>query len=184
MDAKCSICINVSDEIKSFNVENKLNDYIGVQKEVLPRLEAENFFGEIINDETGMVIAITKKGIKETLGSSKRFQNLPRALKELKVATIRKLPVIIKNAHLILKKSGNIHGDAAEFAYFEMEASMNNVPVRISLDVKRTSAKNKFWIHYIDVTKENSQLLSPSRNRDINEIGNLSTDSIQQIETK
>ena len=141
MDKKYSIGINISDEIKSFNVENKLNDCIGVQKEVLPKLDAEGFFGEVINDETGMVIDITKKGIKETLGIGKRFQNLPRTLKELKLATIRKLPLIIKKAHIILKDSINIHGNAAEFAYFVIETEVNGVPVRVSLDVKRTSAK-------------------------------------------
>lgn len=48
-----------------------------------------------------MIIEITKKGIKETLGSEKRFQNLPRKLKELKIATIRSLPELIRNANLI-----------------------------------------------------------------------------------
>jgi hypothetical protein len=55
---------------------------------------------------------------------------------------------------------------------------INGVPVKVSIDVKRTSAKNKFWIHYIHITKENSQLLSPGKNQAINEIENLSKDSI------
>lgn len=176
--------IDIINEIKSLGLENKLNDYIGVQKAVIPKLEEENFFGEVINEETGMIIDITKKGIKETFGSGKRFQNLPRALKELKIATIRKLPLIIREAHLITSSSKNVHGDAAEFVYFKIETNINNVPIKISLDVKKTSAKNKFWIHYIDITKENSQLLSPGRNQAINEIENLSINSIQQYEEK
>ena len=74
----------------------------------------------------------------------------------------------------------NTHGNAAEFAYFEIKIDVNSVPVRISLDVKKTSAKNRFWIHYIDITKENSQLLSPCQNKAINEIENFSNNIIKQ----
>lgn len=165
-----SLELDVKAEVSSFGIENKMNDYIGVQKEVIPKLESEGYFGEVTNEETGMVIDITKKGIKETLGSGKRFQVLPRDLKELKLATIRKLPQILKEAHLIEDNVKNIHGESSEFAYFEIETDINGVPLRISLDVKRTSAKNKFWIHYIDITKENSQLLSSGKNQNINEI--------------
>lgn len=175
-----SIETNISNEIKSFGVENKLNDYIGVQKMVIPKLEAEDYFGEVTNEETGMVIDITKKGIKETLGSGKRFQNLPRVLKKLKIATLRKLPIIIRKAHLIMDEAQDAHGNASEFAYFEIKTTLNSIPIRISLDVKKTSAKNRFWIHYIDITKENSQLLSPCQDKAINEIENFSINSIQQ----
>ena len=47
-----------------------------------------------------MIIRITAKGIKETLGIGNRFQTLPRELKELKIATIRFLPEIIKTGHV------------------------------------------------------------------------------------
>lgn len=70
--------INIQGEIASFGVEKKMNDYIGVQKVVLPELEKQDFFREIVNEETGMVIEITRKGVKETLGSGKRFQSLPK----------------------------------------------------------------------------------------------------------
>lgn len=164
MDKNCSVVVNISDEITYFGVEKKLNDYIGVQKLVISKLEAENFFGEVVNEETGMIIDINRKGIKETLGSGKRFQNLPRALKELKIVTIRKLPFIIQKAHLKIDNVKNMHDNASEFAYFEIDTQINRVLVRISIDVKKTSVKNKFWIHYIDITKENSQLLSPRKN--------------------
>ena len=184
MEINYSIETNIVDEIKSFGVETKLNDYIGVQKLVISKLEEEGYFGEVMNKETGMVMDITKKGIKETLGSGKRFQNLPRVLKELKLATIRKLPIIIQKAHLTTNDAKNTHENAAVYAYLEIRMNLNNVPIKISIDVKKTSAKNKFWIHYIDITKENSQLLSPCRNKVINEIENFSTDSIQQKQKK
>ena len=92
--------VDIQKEISSYGVGQKMNDYIGLQKTIIPILE-EGFFREVINEETRMIIEITKKGIKETLGSEKRFQNLPRKLKELKIATIRSLPELIRNANLI-----------------------------------------------------------------------------------
>jgi hypothetical protein len=71
-----SLDINIEEEVKSFNVEDKLNDYIAVQKQVIPILEKENFYGCVKNDATGMEIDIGKKGIKETLGSGNRFHTL------------------------------------------------------------------------------------------------------------
>ena len=169
---------DIQNEIIYFGLENKLNDYIGVQKSVISKLESEDFFGEIINEQTGLIIEINKKGIKETLGSGKRFQNLPRVLKELKIATIRKLPYILKNANISIDNVKNTHGDASKFAYFKLDMKINGVPINVSIDVKRTAAKNKFWIHYIHITKENSQLLSPAKEQAINEIENSSKDSI------
>ena len=93
--------VDIQKEISSYGVEQKMNDYIGLQKIIISTLEEEGFFREVVNEETGMIIEITKKGIKETLGSEKRFQNLPRKLKELKIATIRSLPELICNANLI-----------------------------------------------------------------------------------
>lgn len=174
MNEDYSFVVDIQNEINYFGIENKLNDYIGVQKLVISQLESEKFFGEIINEQTGMIIEINKKGIKETLGSGKRFQNLPRTLKELKIATIRMLPYILKNAYISIDNVKNTHGDASKFAYFKLDMKINGVPIKVSIDVKRTSAKNKFWIHYIHITKENSQLLSPGKNRAINEIENLS----------
>ena len=89
--------ISTEEQLSTFNLEGKWNDYIGVQKEVIPVLRKEGFFdnNEVINEESGMIVRINSKGIKETLGSGKRFQTLPRELKEYKVATLRSLPNII-----------------------------------------------------------------------------------------
>ena len=68
-----SVC--KKDELLRYNLEGKWNDYIGVQKEVLKVLRKENFFTDdkVINHQTGMVIKINAKGIKETIGPGKRF---------------------------------------------------------------------------------------------------------------
>ena len=99
---KVALDVDIDAEIKSYGVETKFNDYIGMQKGVVSVLREEGFFDNnvITNEGTGIQIAITAKGIKETLGSGNRFQTLPRDLKRLKVATIRALPEIIKKGKL------------------------------------------------------------------------------------
>ena len=52
--------VDIQKEISSYGVEQKMNDYIGLQKVILPILEQEGFFVEIIYEETGMAIEITK----------------------------------------------------------------------------------------------------------------------------
>lgn len=156
--------INIRDEIQNFGVEQKMNDYIGVQKAILPELEKQNFFREIVNEESGMVIEITRKGIKETLGNGKRFQSLPRILKKLKIATLRSLPEMIRQAHMVKDCVPNSHGATSEYAYFVIAVDVNDVAFNVRIDVKKTSAKNKFWLHIVEITEKNSQLLSPSHN--------------------
>lgn len=75
------ICMN--EELMRYNLTGKWNDYIGVQKEVLNVLRKEDFFteSEVINVQTGMLIKINAKGIKETIGPGMRFQALPKKLK-------------------------------------------------------------------------------------------------------
>ena len=159
---KYTLDINIEEEIKNFDVEHKMNDYIGVQKIILPKLEKQGFFREIVNEESGMIIEITRKGIKETLGNGKRFQSLPKALKELKIATLRSLPELIRVAHLVQDNVENSHGNSPQYAYFIIEVNIKDVNLNVRINVQKTSAKNKFWLHIVDITEKNSQLLSPS----------------------
>ena len=78
--------IFLENELSKYNLEGKWNDYIGVQKEVLSVLRKKNFFinNEVVNKKMGVGIKINTKGIKETLGPGKRFQNLPKKLKKYK----------------------------------------------------------------------------------------------------
>lgn len=84
--------ICMQDELLHYNLEGKWNDYIGVQKEVMNVLKEGDFFvdSEVTNKQTGMIIKINAKGIKETIGPGMRFQALPKKLKQLKIATLRK----------------------------------------------------------------------------------------------
>ena len=146
--------VDIQKEISSYGVEQKMNDYIGLQKVILPILEQEGLFKEVINEETGMVIEITKKGIKETLGSGNRFQKLTRKLKELKIVFIRSLPELIRKAHLLQDDVINFHGNSSRYAYFVLDAEINGLSVRIRIVVKKTSAKNRFWLHMIDINEK------------------------------
>ena len=58
--------INLYEEIATYNLDGKWNDYIGVQKCVITVLKDEGFFegNEIANEESGIIIRITAKGIK------------------------------------------------------------------------------------------------------------------------
>ena len=145
-DMKFSINVNLDEEIKKYNIENKLNDYIAVQKAVVNHLKETGFFDKnstVVNEETGMQIRINPRGIKETLANGKRFQSLPRELKKLKIATIEQLPEIIKRGKLIEDNIENTHGENSLYAYFETPVEINggNYKVRVNIEKKKEQKK-------------------------------------------
>lgn len=93
--------------LTSFNIEEgKLNDFVYIQRAVENTLESEGFYTDkenrsttIRNSDSGMIIEINKKGIKETLDKN-NFGKLGKNLKYLKLSTIKQLPDIIKNVRL------------------------------------------------------------------------------------
>ncbi len=148
------ICMN--EELMRYNLTGKWNDYIGVQKEVLNVLRKEDFFteSEVINVQTGMLIKINAKGIKETIGPGMRFQALPKKIKQLKVATIRKLKWIVENAELVEDNIPDYHHeDGYLFAYLVSKIMIDEEIVNIRITVKKKIAVNWFWIHNIDELK-------------------------------
>lgn len=151
------ISIHVDEELAQYNLEGKWNDYIGVQKEVLGILRREGFFleNEVYNKETGMSIKINPKGIKETIGKGKRFQALPKKLKRYKVATLRYLKYIIRNAELIADDVENYHEENGHvFAYFKTDIMVDDVSFGVRIAVKKKVGANWFWIHNIDEKKK------------------------------
>ena len=84
-----------------------------------------------------------------------RFQSLPRNLKDIKIATLRKIPDLIRFAHLEQDDVTNFHGNSPRYAYLSLNAQINGFNVRIRIDVRKTSAKNKFWLHMIDINEKN-----------------------------
>jgi len=114
------IKINTEVELKKINLDGKWNNYISVQKEVINVLREEGFFANknVTNEKSGMNIRITTKGIRETLGNGKRFQNLPKKLKVYKIATIRYLPELLRTGYVIDDNVENKHNaDGYMYAY-------------------------------------------------------------------
>lgn len=185
-DMKFSINVNLDEEIKKYNIENKLNDYIAVQKAVVNHLKETGFFDKnstVVNEETGMQIRINHRGIKETLANGKRFQSLPRELKKLKIATIEQLPEIIKRGKLIEDNIENTHGENSLYAYFETPVEINGGNYKVRVNIRKTIETNKFWIHNVILEKD-SELLNPTRKQGIHEIQNPSENIISQTEKK
>jgi len=157
--------INKEHELSRFNLNQKWNDFIAVQKEVISSLKQEGYFDNtnVINKNTGMIIRVTTKGIKETLGAGKRFQSLPKIIKENKIATIRSLKWIIEDAELIADDVENIHNENGyKFAYFSSRILIDEELYYVRISVKKKIASNIFWIHNIDERKS-SELLDPSK---------------------
>ena len=168
------VSINVQKELSIYNLEGKWNDYIGVQKEVISVLKKENYFSnkDIINLETGMLIRLTSKGIKETLGSGKRFQSLPKIVKQQKIATLKSLPLLIAGGKLLEDNVQNYYArDGERFAYFICSIFIDNEVHHVRIAVKKKLYTNHFYIHHID-TEKSSELLSPSNKTDNYEIQN------------
>ncbi len=186
-----SINVDFDAELKKYNIENKLNDYIAVQKAVVSHLKETGFFNKnstVVNEETGMQIRINPRGIKETLSNGKRFQTLPRELKKLKIATIEKLPEIIKKSSLLDDNVENTHGNTQQYAYFVTDMMINGENVQVKIDVRKTIETNKFWMHNVKIIKKDSELLSPATTQVLNETQNLSdknvTSAVQNVNKK
>ena len=151
------ISINSKDELSLYDLEGKWNDFIGVQKEVLRVLREINWFenNNVINRRTNLQIRIASKGIRETLGNGKRFQTLPKKLKEYKVATIRYLPEIIKTGIIIECDAPNSHDkDGYRDAYIGNEILIDGELLGVRISIKKKVSSNHFWIHNIDEYKK------------------------------
>lgn len=149
--------ISTKQELSIYYLDGKWNDYVGVQKEVLRVLRKEGYFSdnEIINKKTGMRIKINAKGIKETLGTGKRFQSLPKILKQYKIVTLRYLRQIIEDAELIADNIENIHEENGYmFAYLGSEVMIDGMIIAVRISIKKKVASNYFWIHNIDENKK------------------------------
>ena len=154
---------------KTFGIKS-MNDYIGVQKSVINTLTEEGFFSNgkniVVNRESDMVVEITKDGIRETLGKNYRFQTLPRKLKELKLATIHELPRLIETAHMANDDVLNAHNpnSKVKYAYLhtdvDVQESEGTNSYTVTITIRKSSQKNKFWMHEVRITKKEQGLSS------------------------
>lgn len=158
------VSINTEEELSLYNLEGKWNDYIAVQKEVISVLRDKHFFenADIINSETGMIIRITTRGIKETLGNGNRFQYLPKHVKQQKIVSVGYLKTLIKEGTLLEDNVNDYHSDNGDkFAYFMSNVIIDGNLYDVRIAVKKKVESNHFYIHHID-TKKSLELLSPS----------------------
>lgn len=161
-EEKTEYCsIDLQRELATYNLEGKWNDYIGVQKCVIGTLKEEGFFENnvVVNEKTGMTVRISAKGVKETLGKGKRFQNLPKALKQLKITTLRCLPRVIEKGVVLADDVTNIHGETALYAYVMSHVVIDGFNYGIRVAVKKRIGDNIFWIHNIDCNEKSPELL-------------------------
>lgn len=162
---------NIKEKILNEFGLNSVNDYVHVQKKVLETL-GNDFFGEVIVENTGMIVDIGKKGIKETFGPGKRFQTLPRELKLCKLAVVKQLPELIKKAQLVEGDVKNLHGEnkTSMFDYLETSTEINGVPCKVKIDIKKSQVKNKFWMHRVEIENEQNLNLPYRNSKGINEV--------------
>ena len=132
--------LHLDAELQRYNLEGKWNDYIAVQKEVLRVLKDEKFFDDniVVHKDSGMVIKVTPKGIKETFGNGKHFSHTSKCTKQFKVATISHIKGIISSATLISNDVISYHpNDTSTYAYMENQFLIDNIPLLIRITIKR-----------------------------------------------
>lgn len=170
-DVRYSISVDKDAELSFFGLDS-LNDYVGVQKKVYQKLLDSGFLRSdtrrrvVVNKDSGMEIEIGRGGINETFGPGSRFKNLPRRLKELKVATIRHLPEIIEDGVLTADDQPNEHnpGSGLRYAYIRCDIEVDGDPMTVSVDIRKSRQKNKFWIHEVRVSRKNPDLSADAAN--------------------
>lgn len=146
--------------LTSFNIEEgKLNDFVYIQRAVENTLESEGFYTDkenrsttIRNSDSGMIIEINKKGIKETLDKN-NFGKLGKNLKYLKLSTIKQLPDIIKKGKIILDNASNYKNknSTVSYCYILGNAKVSDIPLEVKITIRKSSQKNKFYVHHIYV---------------------------------
>ncbi|MBQ8165439.1 MAG: hypothetical protein IJZ96_00220 [Lachnospiraceae bacterium] len=144
-------------ELAVYDLEGKWNDYIGVQKEVLRVLRDDRYFeeNEIVNYDSGMLVKITPKGVRETLGSGNRFKILPKVFKTYKVATLKYLPELIRTGNVIEEDVVNSHDENGyHYAYIGNMIIIDGVKYGVRIAIRKKVSTNHFWIHNIDEIKK------------------------------
>ncbi len=162
---RSAVQIDYEEITKSFNI-TKPNDYVHVQRQVFDTLKNEGFFTDEdknsridYNEDSGMVVETNKSGIKETFNFA-NFIRLGKTKKAIKLATIRKLPEIIKNGKLVDNDVKNYHNDnsSTKFTYIQSTVDVDGNNVLVKIDIKKSPQKNKFWVHRIDILEKANEL--------------------------
>jgi len=177
------------DTVSSFGIQ-KMGDYIHVQRQVFDTLLNEGFFTDIAtrsrmvtNESTGMDIEINKKGIFETFNLN-NYGRLGKFKKIAKLSTIRQIPDALKYGTVIADDIENIYNDGNNktFAYIEYPTKVNGKDVVLKLAIKKSSQKNKFWVHSLYDVKSVSG--SSASTNDSTEAGHITADTDKIVPQK
>lgn len=195
--------VNSEEELKSLGFDIKhlrLNDYVNVQKTVIKALNDRKFFDNnhniVVNADTDIVMDIGRSEIRETFSTEKRYVYLPMDKKRAKLAVLTKLPEMIKFAEVENPGEKNRHGGSSKFLMLKHPATIDGKEYSVTLRIKLTPQKNKFYIHDMALFNKNknemNSLIAPedasaviyndnsSRNGSVTKSGqNVNTHSMQ-----
>ena len=141
----------IQNTLDSFSI-SKVSDSIHVQKNVFSTLVKEGFFTDSVsnkrfdvNEETGMIIETNKSGIDETF-TYNNFGRLGKFKKIAKLATIRDLPNIIKNGHVLADNVNNKYNSLDQnkkFAYIEHAMLLDGEEIVVKIAIKKSPQKKQ-----------------------------------------
>jgi len=152
--------IEISSDISKYNIDNIYNKE-EVEKKVIKYLEnkflSDNTISKPIkNLDSGMLIEIWRKGIRETFGNDRYYMKLPKNIKIAKIASMDSLAKLIKYAKVKVKNIPNYHSSRSKvkFMYLENYAKIDNQEYLVTIDIRMTpKGKNKFYIHNLKIKK-------------------------------
>lgn len=154
--------VNSEEELKSLGFDAKfprLKDYIHVQKTVIKALNDRGFFDNnhniVVNADTDIVVDIGRSGIRETFSTERRYAQLPMDKKRAKLAVLTKLPEMIKFAEVENPGENNRHGGSSKFLVLKHPATIDGKEYSVTLRIKLTPQKNKFYIHDMTLFNQN-----------------------------
>lgn len=147
--------INNKEEV-TLKVLNKLKDtYLSTNETSKP----------ITNIDTGMKIEIRQKGIRETFGNDKYYKNIPYELKKAKIATMDHLAKMIKYGEIRAKEALNYHdiNSKVKYAYLTSPITIDGKKFNVNMDIRKSpKGDNRFYIHSLEIQKEDNSLKSQS----------------------
>ena len=154
--------VDSEEELMSLGFDAKfprLKDYIHVQKTVIKALNDRGFFDNnhniVVNADTDIVVDIGRSGIRETLSTERRYAQLPMDKKRAKLAVLTKLPEMIKFAEVENPGDKNRHGGSSKFLVLKHPATIDGKKYSVTLRIKLTPQKNKFYIHDMTLFNQN-----------------------------
>ena len=101
------------------------------------------------------MVDIGRSGIRETLSTEKRYVYLPMDKKRAKLAVLTKLPEMIKFAEVENPGENNRHGGSSKFLVLKHPATIDGKEYSVTLRIKLTPQKNKFYIHDMTLFNKN-----------------------------